>query len=560
MAILWPRQMPHEVRANVLRSAECKVYDRLSEVLDDEFHVFYSRPWLGLRPDGSEIDGECDFVVAHPKRGLLMIEVKGGAVSYNPATEQWTSRDRWNYLHVIKNPVGQARSAKHTIYQRLQESRKWRPRRIVARHGVILPDADAPQRDLGMDMPRRLFCCREEFETGLREWVLARLGEVEDGGRTESPGAEGIAALEDILARPFQLRMPSRHVAEEDDRALQMLTTQQYHILAELEDVPRVAIAGGAGTGKTVLATEKAVRCAEAGRRTLLTCYNAPLAADLAGRVSGCARLDVRSFHALCSEMAEAAGFPVPRDGDKRQLFDNTLPELLMKAAEMLPDRRYDVIVVDEGQDFRLHWWLALEAMLAQGGDGHLYVFFDNNQQVYQDLRSLPKDLALVPIRLSRNLRNTRHIHEVASAHYEGPAIEAIGPEGSQVEWSSVSEAKIGDAMERTLKRLVGQEEFAPDDIAVLCANDRELGIFCRGGRIGSYVSTACDRPESGRLVADTVRRFKGLERRVVIVVATDAMTDDQELRYLALSRPRTHLIVIGTQRNLDRMRGTARD
>jgi hypothetical protein len=58
MAVLWPRRMPNEIRDNVLRSAECKVYDRLSEVLDDGFHVFYSRPWLGVRPDGSEIDGE----------------------------------------------------------------------------------------------------------------------------------------------------------------------------------------------------------------------------------------------------------------------------------------------------------------------------------------------------------------------------------------------------------------------------------------------------------------------------------------------------------------------
>ena len=47
------------------RSTECEVFRRLETVLDDSFVVFYSQPWLGLKPDGEEIDGECDFIVVH---------------------------------------------------------------------------------------------------------------------------------------------------------------------------------------------------------------------------------------------------------------------------------------------------------------------------------------------------------------------------------------------------------------------------------------------------------------------------------------------------------------
>ena len=79
----------------------------LQEVLEDPFVVFYSRPWLGEKPDGEEIDGECDFVVAHPDLGFLALEVKGGAVAYDPEMDRWTSRDRFGFLHYIKNPVGQ---------------------------------------------------------------------------------------------------------------------------------------------------------------------------------------------------------------------------------------------------------------------------------------------------------------------------------------------------------------------------------------------------------------------------------------------------------------------
>ena len=66
MAFMWPKKLTHEVLSNVLRSTECEVFNKFEKELDDSFTVFYSRPWLGLKPDGEEIDGECDFVIAHP--------------------------------------------------------------------------------------------------------------------------------------------------------------------------------------------------------------------------------------------------------------------------------------------------------------------------------------------------------------------------------------------------------------------------------------------------------------------------------------------------------------
>ena len=53
----------------------------------------------------------------------------------------------------------------------------------------------------------------------------------------------------------------------------------------------------------------------------------------------------------------------------------------------------------------------------------------------------------------------------------------------------------------------------------------------------------------------DTIRRFKGLERPVVVVAATPESVADKELPYVALSRARTHLVIAGTPKVLDRMR-----
>ncbi len=79
MAILWPRKLTPDILADPGRRAEQKVYDKLAAVLEDPFTVFYSRPWLGTGKGGKPIEGECDFVVAHPDYGFLTIEVKEGA-------------------------------------------------------------------------------------------------------------------------------------------------------------------------------------------------------------------------------------------------------------------------------------------------------------------------------------------------------------------------------------------------------------------------------------------------------------------------------------------------
>ena len=228
---------------------------------------FYSRPWLGLKPDGEEIDGECDFIVAHRELGMLTLEVKGGAVAYDPRTDRWTSRDRWRVTHNIKNPVQQARTAKHELLRKLNVSADWRRRRIRARHGVVLPHSSAPPGDLGADMPKRIFCFSEKFEEGFQQWILKRFGDVPSNkGRTRKLGQDGLQALQKILARPFQLRTPLGMLLSQDDAALRVLTQQQFHILRAIEAVPRAAISGAAGTGKTVLAMEEAKRCAETRR------------------------------------------------------------------------------------------------------------------------------------------------------------------------------------------------------------------------------------------------------------------------------------------------------
>ena len=558
MAVMWPRTLPPDVAGNMLRSTECEVFRRLKVVLDDSFVVFYSRPWLGLKPDGEEIDGECDFVIGHANLGMLALEVKGGAVAYDPRTDRWTSRDRWKVIHNIKNPVQQARSSKHELLKKLNASSYWKSRRIRARHGIVLPHASAPAGDLGADMPRRIFCFAEQFEHGFRDWIEERFGDApRDEGRTRDLGADGLHALEGILAKPFQLRTPLGALLSCDDAALQVLTQQQFHILRAIEGVSRVAISGGAGTGKTVLAMEEVRRCLEDGAHTLFVCYNRGLATEIRRRLKDFPPVAAMTFHELCVELTRRAGIEPPQDVSEERLFEEILPELLMQAFERLPGERYDAIIVDEGQDFLPLWWVAIESALDPKGRGILRIFYDNNQRVYASSGKFPDDVGVVPIRLTLNLRNTRRIHELVRQHYTGYEIEAVGPEGVEVRWITVKSLDdLGKRIADCVARLESLEHVVRHDIAVLVGNEKAIENVAPHEQLGGIHTARCDEDMEGRIVVDSIRRFKGLERPVIVIAATPDIVIDRELPYVALSRARTHLVIVGTEKVLERMRG----
>ncbi len=557
MAVMWPRTLPPDVTGNTLRSTECDVFRRLEAVLNNSFVVFYSRPWHGLRPDGEEIDGECDFIVAHAELGMLMLEVKGGAVAYDPRTDRWTSRDRWKVTHNIKNPVQQARSAKYELLKKLNASPHWKHRRIRARHGVVLPHSSTPSGDLGADMPQRIFCFAQTFEDEFLDWILERFGDaLPHEGLTKKMGVDGLQALEKILAKPFQLRTPLGTLLSQDDAALQVLTQQQFHILRAIEDVPRAAISGAAGTGKTVLAMEEARRCAEQGARTLFICYNSGLTTDIRQRLKDGPPVTVMTFHKLCTTLTKRAALVPPAGISESQIFDDVWPELLMQAYERLADERYDAIVVDEGQDFLPLWWTAVEAGLDPEGPGLLRIFYDNNQRVYASANNLPEEVSLIPIRLAQNLRNTQRIHELVRQHYTGHEIEAIGPEGVEVRWIRAKKpGELRQLVSDCVERLCSLEHVSPENIAVLAATETAIEEVAPGNRLGRFRTVRCEEQSKGRIVFDSIRRFKGLERPVVVIAATPETVINEELLYVALSRARTHLVIAGVEKILHRMR-----
>jgi nuclease-like protein/schlafen family protein/UvrD-like helicase family protein len=538
MATMFPARIPDEILSDRTRSSEIEVYKALDKQLDNSWHVFYSSPWLGTTPSGDEIDGEADFIVAHREKGYLSIEVKGGRVEID-SNGNWTSTDRHEITRTIKNPVKQARDSKHNILKKLKESTYWPGHFIRIRHGVILNHVDRPARDLRPDMPLNIFAFHEDLKN-LESWINSRFGDEEaDDDKVKPFGNDGLYALDDLIARPVRLNIKLGTTVEHDLKEIKLKTDDQIFILKELEDNNRMTITGAAGTGKTILALEKATSLADAGRKVLLLCYNTPLTLLLKKLVSQYPLIRASNFDRFCKETAASA--KINTEHLSYEQLQDGLVDNFIKAN----NDQFDALVIDEGQDFQDKWLRDLEITVKDKNDGTLYIFYDDNQNLMSTSADYISGLPSARHRLTRNFRNTKSIFEKAKRFYAGGYVKAIGPDGKRPvinTYTSILDlrTKMG---ERTGVLCKG-EQIYPGDIAALVPDSNFLNNLYDGGdvRLGRYQVTNAENPERDKPVLDTIRRFKGLERPVVILVMTSGLLNQSELFYTGITRAQSIL------------------
>lgn len=557
MPRIFPFPFPFDLEDEPGRKAEFKVYSAFKEQLPPKFTIFYSRAWLGKPGSGAPVEGEADFIVAHPKSGFMVVEVKGGGIGYDGNKDTWTSTDRHKKKHRISNPFEQAKLTKHAIIKKIKQLPAWKNRWLDAGHAVIFPDSARPPRHLLAESSPEIVAFEDDMNW-LDKWLELAFDywSGEYGNKSEL-GEKGVDLLEQLLAPVIELKQPLHPELHEDEQEIIRLTEEQFEILGLFQYHRRVAISGGAGTGKTMLAMEKAKRLAEEGFRVLLTCYNRPLADYMKKILGKNKNLTVMNFHSMCFHFGKKAEIDVPNlDGDPGpEVYDKELPAVLVEALECLTDERFDAIVVDEGQDFFEDWWTILQFALSDPEQGIMYIFFDDNQRVFRSMDELPEGLLVFP--LNKNLRNTKKIHKLASTFYEGGDLEAVGPDGRPVEFiKAVDDRAIAKEVSRVLHKLIKEESIDPGEIAVLVGRSRYKSKLVKDDRIGAFPVTSYRQGEQHKVLLESIRRFKGLERLVVVLALLEDILDSPELLYVGLTRAKAHLIVVGDDKVIAAVKG----
>ncbi len=529
MAHFYPPKPPGEIVGS-----ELKVW-RALEDLPDSWRVFHSVRWQSTR-GGRQGDGEADFVLLHAKHGGLVFEVKGGEVSL--VNGRWLSTNA-NGTFEIKDPFDQALLSKYAL---LHYFRNLAPplKHVSIGHAVVFPDVDVADR-IGLAGPRPIVIDRRD----LRSVEATLLRVFSHWGRPGILSARDFERVTAALAPTLRVRRTLAATVEDTQIRLIDLTSQQISVLHSLRLVRKAVVLGGAGTGKTILAREKALLCAQEGANVLYTCFNAPLARHMRAELEATPNIRVATFHALCFEEAGQARLSIPRNPDA-DWWEQEAATLLLEAAA-LNATTFDAIVVDEAQDFAPDWLQTLSLTTRDPPMSPFYVFADTHQELFCRGWGTPEDWPRFV--LSINCRNTTQIARRVGSVYGDPipTLEASGPEPKLM---ICNLRKDGiEVVQQLVSRLMQHDRLAPRQIAVLSDDPdfisrlRETGVestlFCELGRVG--------------IVADSIARFKGLESDVVILALSDRMfaqnTADPALLYVGLSRAKVVLFVLTSER-----------
>ena len=90
----------------------------------------------------------------------------------------------------------------------------------------------------------------------------------------------------------------------------------------------------------------------------------------------------------------------------------------------------------------------------------------------------------------------------------------------------------------------------------IATGRSREKSVLGRDDVIGAFSICCGEIPERGKVVFDSIRRFKGLERPVAILVELEDVLDSPELLYVGITRANAHLVVVGRGEVIVRMGG----
>lgn len=524
--------------------AETVVFNALA-TLPSPWLSFHTVEWRHLDLHGEAI-GEADAVVFHPHYGLVVFEIKAGAVNVRDGAWFYASG-----LAMKQSPFSQARRNRFALLDKLRPRLGKIADSLTVTHAVWFPDVVWRGTVPGVEMPSRAFLFDRNTLVDPEPALIRLFREAAPEPLAWTRAHQQV--LKDLLAPDCHLLVPLASKVDDLVQAMHQATEQQVLVLRMLRSQPRLLVEGGAGSGKTVLACTLAREHAALGKTVLLTCFNRYLAHALAATLAEVSGITVLHFHELVRTLALAAGldYRVPEDAAARtRFFREDCADMLLTAAET-GTARFDTIIVDEAADFAPTWWIALEA-LGQTGFSWL-CFYDRRQSIYQTDASWQAPFQAEPMRLDINLRNTRAIGELAArlGQCHPPASFRVEAGEPPVVRISQDFAEMAGQLRHLLRDLLRKESLTPERIVVLSPyrhTNPQSGWAAGLDEVAVTTDMAANQP--GHLRVGTIQGFKGLEADVVILAGIDGPAGQHpEWLYVGASRARGVLYLLALEK-----------
>lgn len=539
---------------NETSSAERKILRLFAD--NRKLGDWYCLHSLGLSNHIFKREGEIDFLLIGPE-GIFVIEVKGGRVQRRNGL--WLFTDRFGRITQKKeSPFNQAKTALYSIRNNLSRKLGRSVTEHVFGYGVIFPDIvfDIASPEWETEM----ICDSRNLTKPVNEYISELAGYwASHQQKATMLGPDEILEIVDFLRRDFEIIYPVSLDLHESEEQILSLTLEQYRALDAMELNPRLFFSGPAGTGKTVLAVEKARRNNAKGVKTLFLCFNRLLGSYLTEviRQENLEHIKADSMHQFFYEHISSKGFTgeLRKHDNEKTLFTDTYPELFVKAWQGEP--QFTELIIDEGQDILTDKYTSALNQCLVGGfhKGRWTIFIDRDvqknmfsafdQKVYEKLMDLSASY-----QLTVNCRNTMPIAlqaEVVTGYPLGQVKKAKGLPVKYLWYMSSSDQahQVSEAINNLLK-----EGVSADEITILSPR-RYLESLAGSGKLrlnaGIYrLGSGKYKVSKGLIGCSTIHAYKGMENTIVILTDIEDLNSEEArtINYVGYTRPRSLLIV----------------
>ena len=533
MAIIHPRLSHPLTLPHGGYQLELNLLEILRLGLPDSFDVFHGLTWSTVHASVQKF-GELDLTVVSPQGQILILEVKAGSVY---TTNGLIYKD---YNQQKPKDIGQQLGRQHgALKKRLKQANM---DHVQVQSFLVLPDHKLLSEGLAYPRERVIDSTQMDQFCTLVRTSFAVLDNEPDRQLLLNFLSNEFDVVPDVGAQISAIQSSSAHLSNG-------LATW----------VPRIAqdnniyiVEATAGSGKTQLAL-KLLRNADLNKqRALYVCYNRPLADHIQSLAPSLT--EVATFHQHCDDYAKKHGHNP--DFSNPKVYDELAQIYIAASDNFLP--KFDLLVIDESQDFNPEWVEALYKELKP--EGRLYVLGDDNQNLYD---KEPFDLpGAVRIECTDNFRSPHKV--VQAINYlnlvDQRIVACSGHEGEVPGLYTFDEKP--DSHDKALNKCLlnlWSEGIEPSQVVVVTyrglKNAKVMTMTQAGGKKikrplqvegGNWTWT------EGDLKVETVNRFKGQSAPVVVFCEIDFEELNQSTKrklFVGMTRGQLRVELVLSQR-----------
>ncbi len=490
--------------------AEIKSLQILKTELPNDFTVFHGVHWSREYEAWTHY-GEIDFVVLNRSGQILFIEQKNGSLEEtNDGLVKRYGTEEKNVAQQIHRSISKVRDK----FARTNG----KSRSLDVDYLIYCPDYRVKAVNAaGLNVERIVDAAARDK---LEDRIVTLLGK---GERTRDGWYEKV---EEFFYQTFDL-VPDIHTyIGSQERRFVRQSGALADILTNLQMEPfRLRISGTAGSGKSLFARRYFDREAAKNRKTLLVCFNRPLADRIRNSIGASGR--VNTFHGFCDGFLQSLG-KKPNFASMKsdpEFWSHVLEQIM--ALEIVDEWKFDTLIIDEGQDFEREWFEILRLFLRKNSN---ILWLEDSDQNLFGKQPIVLD-GFVGYRCPINYRSpesiTRFIKQTLPISFEqGNDLPGLGV--------GVHRYKDADEQPRIVGKIVRElvrQGFTHNDIVVITCGGLHKSVFSGIDQIGDlnlsrftgeYDKDGTQVWTRGELAFESVYRFKGQEMPAVIMVDVD--------------------------------------